>query len=293
MCLVGRSTKPTRSSSTHVETGALDRCRDRIILRAARNVIDGKLGEHPANVVLGDELGSKKPVHQNDRVDISPSSNNSFPIAMHIAAVLDIVHDLVPVSSELHRALRANEKAFARIAKIGRAYTQNATSPTLGREFSADAAQLESGTKRLELAVIEFILPKNEPDYSIMSMLAYGMMHSIQRLAASVCSVRRASYERRTPRADGMFAHYGNHARAKNWLRQCHKDGQIDARAHNNVERNGCAAGLSIAYGLRPASSAGQDETHWLIGCVRVTPVKLRVRRTIYGTLILVIDHNR
>jgi hypothetical protein len=79
MCLMGRSTKPTRSSSTHVETGALDRCRDRVILRAARNMIDGKLGEHPANVVLGEELGSKKPVHHNDRVDISPSVGN-FPL---------------------------------------------------------------------------------------------------------------------------------------------------------------------------------------------------------------------
>jgi hypothetical protein len=76
---MGRSTKPTRSSSTHVETGALDRCRDRVILRAARNMIDGKLGEHPANVVLGEELGSKKPVHHNDRVDISPSVGN-FPL---------------------------------------------------------------------------------------------------------------------------------------------------------------------------------------------------------------------
>jgi hypothetical protein len=49
---MGRSTKPTRSSSTHVETGALDRCRDRVILRAARNMIDGKLGEHPSNVAI-------------------------------------------------------------------------------------------------------------------------------------------------------------------------------------------------------------------------------------------------
>jgi fumarate hydratase class II len=54
-----------------VETGALDRCRDRVILRAARNMIDGKLGEHLASVVLGEELGSKKPVHHNDHVDIS------------------------------------------------------------------------------------------------------------------------------------------------------------------------------------------------------------------------------
>jgi fumarate hydratase class II len=68
---MGRSTKPTRSSSTHVETGALDRCRDRVILRAARNMIDGKLGEHLASVVLGEELGSKKPVHHNHHVDIS------------------------------------------------------------------------------------------------------------------------------------------------------------------------------------------------------------------------------
>jgi hypothetical protein len=292
MYLMGRSTISTRSSSTHVETGAFDRCRDRAVLRA-RNVIDGKSGEHSANVVLAKELGSKSPVHPNDRVDSSPSSNDSFPTAMHIAAVLYIVHDLVPVSSELHGALRAEQKAFARIVKIGRAHTQNATPPTLGREFSAEAAQLESGTKRLELAVIEFISPKKRAELldHVDACVWYDAFNSTARGIRML--VRRASHKRRTPRAGGMFAHYGNRARAKNWLRQCHKDGQIDARAHNHVERNGCAAGISIAHLVRPANPVGQDRARRPVDCVRVTPVKLRIRRAIYGTLILVIDHNR
>jgi fumarate hydratase class II len=211
-----RSTKPTRSSSTHVETngtlGLLDPRRDRVILRVARNLIDGKLGEHfppvawktgsgtqtnmnhngaianRANELPGGELGSKKPAHRNDHVDISPSSNDSFPIAMHVATAPRIAHDLVPALSKLHRALRAKKKAFAKIVKLGRACTHNATPLTLGQEFSDDAAQIERGTKRLELAVTELIPPKKQPGRSIMSMLVYGMMHSIQQLAASVRS---------------------------------------------------------------------------------------------------------
>jgi fumarate hydratase class II len=215
-----------RSSSTQWKPARSDRRRDRAIPRAARDVIGGKLGEHFPSVVWHTGSGSqinitstrrspimptwrsevnsvpKKPVHQNDRVDISRSSNDSFPTAMHIASVLHIVHN--PALNDLHRALRAKEKPFAKIVKIVRTYTQNATPLTLGLEFSDDALQLENGTKRLELAVTELIPPKNESSYSIMSMVTYGMIHSSQRLAASV---RRASYERHTPRADGTLAH--------------------------------------------------------------------------------------
>jgi fumarate hydratase class II len=210
---MGRAAKPTRSSSTHVETGALDRRRDRAIPRAARNMIGGKLGGHfpsvvwqtgsgsqidinllvaianPANVALAAEPGSKKDRSQNDPVDINRSSNDSFPTAMHIAAVLHIVHD--PALND--RALRAKEQPFAKIVKIVRAYSRNATPLTLGLEFSDDAPQLDNGTKRLELAVTELIPPKNESSYSITSMVTYGMIHSIQRLAASVrwCAAHR------------------------------------------------------------------------------------------------------
>jgi fumarate hydratase class II len=144
---------------------------------AAQDIIDGKLDDHFPLVVwqtgsgtqtnmnlnevisnraieaLGGERGSKKPVHPNDHVNMSQSSNDSFPTAMHIAAAERIVRDLIPALSELRDALRAKEKEFARIVKIGRTHTQDATPLTLGQEFSGYAAQVESGIARLTTSV--------------------------------------------------------------------------------------------------------------------------------------------
>jgi fumarate hydratase, class II len=165
------------SAETNRELGLLDQRRARAIVRAAREVIDGKLDDHfplvvwqtgsgtqtnmnlnevianRANELLGGELGAKKPVHPNDHVNMSQSSNDSFPTAMHIAAAMEIVGNLIPALSDLHRALRKKEKAFAHIVKIGRTHTQDATPLTLGQEFSGYAAQVESGIARLRLAV--------------------------------------------------------------------------------------------------------------------------------------------
>jgi len=150
-------------------------------MRAAREVIAGKLDDHfplvvwqtgsgtqtnmnlnevianRANELLGGELGAKAPVHPNDHVNMSQSSNDSFPTAMHIAAVDGILGDLVPALDELLLALRDKEKAFAKIVKIGRTHTQDATPLTLGQEFSGYAAQVESGIARLRLAVKELL----------------------------------------------------------------------------------------------------------------------------------------
>jgi fumarate hydratase class II len=165
------------SAETNRELGLLDQRRARAIVRAAREVIDGKLDDHfplvvwqtgsgtqtnmnlnevianRASEMLGGELGAKKPVHPNDHVNMSQSSNDSFPTAMHIAAAAEIVRNLIPALSDLHRALRKKEKAFAHIVKIGRTHTQDATPLTLGQEFSGYAAQVESGIARLRLAV--------------------------------------------------------------------------------------------------------------------------------------------
>jgi fumarate hydratase class II len=167
------------AAETNRELGLLDQRRARAIIRAAREVIDGKLDDHfplvvwqtgsgtqtnmnlnevianRANELLGGKLGAKSPVHPNDHVNMSQSSNDAFPTAMHIAAALRIVGDLVPALSELHRALRQKEKAFAHIVKIGRTHTQDATPLTLGQEFSGYAAQVESGIARLRIAVKE------------------------------------------------------------------------------------------------------------------------------------------
>jgi fumarate hydratase, class II len=165
------------SAETNRELGLLDQRRARAIVRAAREVIDGKFDDHfplvvwqtgsgtqtnmnlnevianRANELLGGKLGAKQPVHPNDHVNMSQSSNDSFPTAMHIAAAMRITADLVPALGELHRALRKKEKAFAGIVKIGRTHTQDATPLTLGQEFSGYAAQVESGIARLRLTV--------------------------------------------------------------------------------------------------------------------------------------------
>src|SRR5437762_4090830 len=132
------------AAQTNRDLGLLDARRTTAITRAAREVIEGKLDDHfplvvwqtgsgtqtnmnlnevianRASQMLGGELGAKKPVHPNDHVNMSQSSNDSFPTAMHIAAASRITADLVPALGELLRALRKKEQEFARIVKIGR-----------------------------------------------------------------------------------------------------------------------------------------------------------------------------
>jgi fumarate hydratase class II len=144
------------------------------IAAAAQEVADGKLDEHfplvvwqtgsgtqtnmNANEVIGNRaiemlggtMGSKKPVHPNDHVNLSQSSNDSFPTAMHIAAAEEIIHWLIPALEHLHAALVKRSKEFADIIKIGRTHTQDATPLTLGQEFSGYAAQVETGIARLK-----------------------------------------------------------------------------------------------------------------------------------------------
>lgn len=165
------------AAETNHELGLLDQRRTRAIIRAAREVIDGKLDDHfplvvwqtgsgtqtnmnlnevianRANELLGGKLGAKQPVHPNDHVNMSQSSNDSFPTAMHIAAATHILSDLIPALEGLLHALRQKEKAFAKIVKIGRTHTQDATPLTLGQEFSGYSAQVESGIARLRAAV--------------------------------------------------------------------------------------------------------------------------------------------
>ena len=165
------------AAETNRELGLLDARRAGAIARAAGEVIEGKLDDHfplvvwqtgsgtqtnmnlnevianRANELLGGELGAKKPVHPNDHVNMSQSSNDSFPTAMHIAAAQAIIGNLIPALSELLRELRKKEQAFAKIVKIGRTHTQDATPLTLGQEFSGYAAQVESGIARLRTAV--------------------------------------------------------------------------------------------------------------------------------------------
>jgi fumarate hydratase class II len=106
-----------------------------------------------ANQRLGGKLGAKSPIHPNDHVNMSQSSNDCFPTAMHIAAAGEIAVRLLPALTHLHAALAAKAKAFRRIVKIGRTHTQDATPLTLGQEFSGYAAQVASGIARAKIAV--------------------------------------------------------------------------------------------------------------------------------------------
>ncbi|MGX7741188.1 class II fumarate hydratase [Rhodopseudomonas parapalustris] len=170
------------AAETNKELGLLDNRRAGAIVRAAREVIEGTHDDHfplvvwqtgsgtqtnmnlnevianRANELLGGERGSKKPVHPNDHVNMSQSSNDSFPTAMHIAAAQAITTDLIPALTLLHDALRKKEKAFAKIVKIGRTHTQDATPLTLGQEFSGYAAQLASSIARVK-AVLKELYP--------------------------------------------------------------------------------------------------------------------------------------
>jgi len=110
-----------------------------------------------ANVALGGQLGAKSPIHPNDHVNMSQSSNDSIPTAMHIAAALEIAQRLKPALAHLHGALNAKAKEFERIVKIGRTHTMDATPITLGQEFSGYAAQVASSLTRVEDAARELL----------------------------------------------------------------------------------------------------------------------------------------
>jgi fumarate hydratase, class II len=156
------------------ELGTLEKHLCEAIERAAEEVIDGRLGEHfplvvwqtgsgtqsnmnanevianRANELLGAPLGGKSPIHPNDHVNRSQSSNDSFPTAMHIAAVEQIHHRLLPALEHLHAALRAKSEAFEDVIKIGRTHLQDATPLTLGQEFSGYAQQIKRGIERVK-----------------------------------------------------------------------------------------------------------------------------------------------
>jgi fumarate hydratase class II len=102
--------------------------------------------------MLGGAMGSKAPVHPNDHVNMSQSSNDTYPTAMHIAAAEQVHHDVLPALEHLLAALRVKQAAFDPIIKIGRTHTQDATPLTLGQEFSGYAQQVENGLKRIRLA---------------------------------------------------------------------------------------------------------------------------------------------
>jgi fumarate hydratase class II len=100
--------------------------------------------------MMGGVMGSKKPVHPNDHVNMSQSSNDTFPTAMHVACAEQISTDLVPALEHLLEALRKKSADWKKIIKIGRTHTQDATPLTLGQEFGGYAKQIENGIERIK-----------------------------------------------------------------------------------------------------------------------------------------------
>ncbi|KAJ4356361.1 fumarase fum1 [Didymosphaeria variabile] len=100
--------------------------------------------------ILGGQMGSKKPVHPNDHVNMSASSNDTFPTVMHIAAVIDLEESLLPALKSLRDALKKKSELFESIIKIGRTHLQDATPLTLGQEFSGYVQQLDFGIERVQ-----------------------------------------------------------------------------------------------------------------------------------------------
>jgi fumarate hydratase, class II len=156
------------------DLGKLAPDKARLIVQAADEVVAGKLDDHfplriwqtgsgtqtnmNANEVIsnraiemaGGELGSKKPIHPNDDVNMSQSSNDTFPTAMHIAAAEEVVHLLIPSLRQLRDAIDTKAREFAEIVKIGRTHLMDAVPLTLGQEFSGYVAQLDADLRRID-----------------------------------------------------------------------------------------------------------------------------------------------
>ncbi|MBU92486.1 MAG: fumarate hydratase, class II [Rhodobiaceae bacterium] len=154
--------------------GILDKDIGKNIIKAANEVIDGKLDDHfPLSVwqtgsgtqsnmnanevisnraieMMGGEMGSKSPVHPNDHCNMSQSSNDTYPTAMHIACASEILDTLLPALSSLAKKLKKKSDEWTQVIKIGRTHTQDATPLTLGQEFSGYAQQVNNGIDRIK-----------------------------------------------------------------------------------------------------------------------------------------------
>jgi len=162
------------AAEANMAAGKLDKKVGKAIAAAAAEVASGQLDDHfplvvwqtgsgtqtnmnlnevianRANEMLGGKRGDKKPVHPNDQVNYGQSSNDSFPTAMHIAAVRQVHDDVLPALDHLAKALETKSKEFTKVIKIGRTHLQDATPVTLGQEFSGYATQVRLGIDRVK-----------------------------------------------------------------------------------------------------------------------------------------------
>ena len=162
------------AAKVNMDFGLLNKDIGDMIIKASQEVIDGSLNDHFPLVVwqtgsgtqsnmnanevisnraiemMGGDIGSKNPVHPNDHCNMSQSSNDTYPTAMHIACAEEIIDNLLPALHAIHNSLDKKSVEWENIIKIGRTHTQDATPITLGQEFSGYVFQIKNGIKRIE-----------------------------------------------------------------------------------------------------------------------------------------------
>ena len=217
------------AAETNMSLGKLDAKLGETIVKAAQDVIEGKLDAHFPLVVwqtgsgtqsnmnanevisnraiemLGGEMGSKTPVHPNDHVNMSQSSNDTFPTAMHIACAEEIVHRLIPALQQLRNALNDKAHAWKDIIKIGRTHTQDATPLTLGQEFSGYTQQIENGIKRIEMtmpALMELAQGGTAVGTGLASPAGFA-----ERVAQQIASITHLPFKSAPNKFEALAAH--------------------------------------------------------------------------------------
>lgn len=213
----------------NMDLGKMPKDFGEIIIKAADEVIEGKLNDHFPLVVwqtgsgtqsnmnanevisnraiemMGGEMGSKKPIHPNDHVNMSQSSNDTFPTAMHIACAEEVVCRLIPALSQLRNALNDKAHAFKDIIKIGRTHTQDATPITLGQEFSGYTQQIENGIKRLEMT-LPMLMELAQGGTAVGTGLASPQGFA-ERVAAQIAAITKLPFTSAPNKFEALAAH--------------------------------------------------------------------------------------
>ena len=217
------------SATTNQQLDKLDAERADAIRRAAQQVIDGELDDHFPLVVwqtgsgtqsnmnanevisnraielMGGEMGSREPVHPNDHVNMSQSSNDVFPAAMSISTAEEVVHHLVPALRHLHEALEAKVREFDGVVKIGRTHLMDAVPLTLAQEFSGYAKQVENGIARLQSTLprlYELALGGTAVGTGLNAHPEYG-----ERVAAEIASITALPFVTAPNKFESLAAH--------------------------------------------------------------------------------------
>ncbi|MEM7776355.1 MAG: class II fumarate hydratase [Pseudomonadota bacterium] len=217
------------AAEVNMDLGKLDPAIGNAIVQAANDVIEGKLNaDFPLVVwqtgsgtqsnmnanevianraieILGGTIGSKSPVHPNDHCNMSQSSNDTFPTAMHIACVEEVHHRLLPALQQLHNALNDKAEAWKQIIKIGRTHTQDATPLTLGQEFSGYAKQLENGIARVD-ASLPMLMELAQGGTAVGTGLSAPVGFA-ERVADKIAHITQLSFKTAPNKFEALAAH--------------------------------------------------------------------------------------